>query len=231
MPYTEILIAVDGSEYSVAAAKRGFELAHQLGARTYMVFVVDKSKVMANPDAGIMPGQVLIVLKKEAQQTLDELRRMYNDSQLQNLYPPAIPVKRCKNGGSVGSGSDCNGHPRTHRTKTDFDRECSGKRGKTFQHSCNGRSIETIVLKRRLRLKVGVIRNSPARPTYCVLDFLSVTPARYFQFRTLERFPYLHSRHENQPLTSIAVLKYIQSRMLSTNCLFSKRLRLDQTRA
>lgn len=91
MPYTKILIAVDGSEYSVIAAKRGFELAHQLGAKTYMVFVVDKTKAMGNPDAGIMPQQALIVLKKEAEQTLDELARMYNGNELEKFMPEGNP--------------------------------------------------------------------------------------------------------------------------------------------
>lgn len=91
MSYRKILIAVDGSEYSVAAAKRGLELAHRLNAKSFMVFVVDKTKAMGNPDAGIMPQQALIVLKKEAEQTLDELAEMYNGNELEKFMPEGNP--------------------------------------------------------------------------------------------------------------------------------------------
>lgn len=91
MSYRKILIAVDGSEYSVTAAKKGLELAHQLNAKSFMVFVVDKTKAMGNPDAGIMPQQALIVLKKEAEQTLDELAEMYNGNELEKFMPEGNP--------------------------------------------------------------------------------------------------------------------------------------------
>lgn len=91
MKYKKILIAVDSSEYSMTAAKRGLELAHQLNAKAALVFVVDTSKAMGNVDAGILPQQALIVLKKEAEQTLDELAIMYNGNELMKFMPEGHP--------------------------------------------------------------------------------------------------------------------------------------------
>lgn len=87
MVYAKVLIAVDSSEFSMQAAKKGLELAHQLNTKAALLFVVDTSKAMGNIDAGIMPQEALIVLKKEAEQTLDELAAMYNGKELMKFMP------------------------------------------------------------------------------------------------------------------------------------------------
>ena len=91
MSYKKILIAVDSSEYSMKAAKKGLELAHQLGAKAALIFVVNKSKGMGNIDAGITHEQAMIVLKKEAEQTLDELAEMYNGDEVMRFMPEGNP--------------------------------------------------------------------------------------------------------------------------------------------
>ncbi|MFD2827159.1 Nucleotide-binding universal stress protein, UspA family [Gillisia sp. Hel1_33_143] len=91
MAYKKILIAVDSSEYSMKAAKKGLELAHQLGAKAALLFVIEKSKALGNVDAGITHEQALIVLKKEAEQTLDELAQMYNGNELLKFMPEGNP--------------------------------------------------------------------------------------------------------------------------------------------
>jgi nucleotide-binding universal stress UspA family protein len=93
MSYNKILIAVDGSEYAMKAAKKGLELAHQLNAKAALLFVVDKSKAVGNIDAGILPEEALIVLKKEAEQTLDELAEMYNGKGLMKFMPEGHPTE------------------------------------------------------------------------------------------------------------------------------------------
>ena len=92
MSYNKILIAVDSSEYSMAAAKRGLELAHQLNAKAALIYVVDKAKAMGSVDAGIMPGEALLVLKKEVEQTLDQLAVMYNGNELMKFMPEGHPI-------------------------------------------------------------------------------------------------------------------------------------------
>lgn len=91
MPFQRILIAVDSSEYSMSAAKRGLELAHALKAKAALLYVVDTTKAMGNIDGGILPEQALIILKKEAEQTLDELAAMYNGDELMKFMPEGHP--------------------------------------------------------------------------------------------------------------------------------------------
>ena len=91
MAYKKILIAVDSSEYSMKAAKKGLELAHQLEAKAALIFVIDRSKAIGNIDAGIIQEQALIILKKEAEQALDELSEMYNGNELMRFMPEGNP--------------------------------------------------------------------------------------------------------------------------------------------
>jgi nucleotide-binding universal stress UspA family protein len=93
MPYSKILIAVDSSEFSMQAAKKGLELAHQLDATAALLYVVDTSKAIGNIDAGILPEQAMIVLKKEVEQTLDELAAMYNGNSILKFMPEGHPTK------------------------------------------------------------------------------------------------------------------------------------------
>ena len=92
MPFQRILIAVDSSEYSMQAARRGLELAHCLNAEAALLFVVDTSKAMGNIDAGVLPDQALILLKKEAERTLDELASTYTDDKLMTFMPEGHPA-------------------------------------------------------------------------------------------------------------------------------------------
>lgn len=91
MIYKKILIAVDSSEYAMIATKKGLALAHQLNAKVALIYVVDMSKAMGNIDAGILPQEALILLKKEAEQTLDELSNMYNENKLIKFMPEGHP--------------------------------------------------------------------------------------------------------------------------------------------
>lgn len=93
MNYSKILIAVDSSEFSMAAAKKGFELAHQLNAKASLIYVIDKSKGMGNVDAGIFPEDAILILKKEAEQTLDQLAVMYNGGELMKFMPEGHPTE------------------------------------------------------------------------------------------------------------------------------------------
>lgn len=93
MTYKKILIAVDSSEYSMNAAKKGLELAQQLSASAALLFVIDDSKAMGNPDAGIFPEQALIILKKEAETTLDQLADMCKGIDVVKFMPEGHPTE------------------------------------------------------------------------------------------------------------------------------------------
>ena len=90
MAYSKILIGVDSSEYSMVAVKKGIELAHLLNAEVALLYVVDVSNAIGNVDAGIGPGDALLILKKEALQTLDQLSG-YNGGRLEKLMPEGHP--------------------------------------------------------------------------------------------------------------------------------------------
>lgn len=91
MPYSRILISVDSHECSLTVAKKGIDLAHVLKATAALLFVVDTAKAIGNVDAGILPQEALILLKKEAQQTLDQLTAMYNGNDLVKFMPEGHP--------------------------------------------------------------------------------------------------------------------------------------------
>ena len=52
------------------AAKKGFELAHQLKAKIGLIFVIDKNKEVSNADIGMIPGQSQTVLIKQAAENI-----------------------------------------------------------------------------------------------------------------------------------------------------------------
>lgn len=91
MAYRKIVIAVDGSEYAMTAARKGFELAHQLNAEAALLFVVDTSKAIGNMEVGISAKEALLILKKEAEQTLDQLAAMYDGNKVIKLMPEGHP--------------------------------------------------------------------------------------------------------------------------------------------
>ncbi|MEO8501117.1 MAG: universal stress protein [Vicinamibacteria bacterium] len=91
MNYKKILIAVDSSEFALAATRKGLEFSNQLGAQAALIFVVDKSKAVGSADLGITPEEALIVLKKEAEQTLDQLAAMFGGKDLLKFMPEGNP--------------------------------------------------------------------------------------------------------------------------------------------
>lgn len=55
--------------------------------------MVDIGKAMGNIEANILPQEALIVLKREAQQTLDQLAEMYNGKDLKKFMPEGQPAE------------------------------------------------------------------------------------------------------------------------------------------
>lgn len=80
MNYKKVLIAVDSHERSIYVAKRGFEIAEQLGAEAALIFVIDHSRAIINPDTAPHPDEAMVTLLKEAQQTLEQLIKINNQS-------------------------------------------------------------------------------------------------------------------------------------------------------
>lgn len=90
--YQKIMIAVDGSPYSLRAAKRGFELAYRLDAQVALVYVIDSSRDVGNPDTGITSEQLAAVIKREVTGTLDQLEKSYLGKGLKRFTPEGYPI-------------------------------------------------------------------------------------------------------------------------------------------
>jgi nucleotide-binding universal stress UspA family protein len=98
MSYKKILIAIDSSSYSMNAAKKGFELAHQLEAKIGLVFVIDKNKEVINADLGIMPEQSQTILIKQAEENIEQLIKMYDGvDEVLRFTPEGFPAKEIIN--------------------------------------------------------------------------------------------------------------------------------------
>jgi nucleotide-binding universal stress UspA family protein len=98
MDFQKILIAVDSSPFSLKAAKVGFALAHALDAEAAVIYVVDRNKVSVNVEAGPTREQSEMLLLKEAQETIDQLIKMYNGAkQLYKFTPEGFPKEEILN--------------------------------------------------------------------------------------------------------------------------------------
>lgn len=88
-----ILIAIDSSEYSLAAAEKGFELAQQLNVGVDLVFVIDIGKGFENVDAAITSKEAMATLKREAKQRLEMIEATYKGRDIVQLMPEGHPAE------------------------------------------------------------------------------------------------------------------------------------------
>lgn len=100
-PYKKVLIAVvDNSEYGVAAAEKGLALTKQLGAQPALAYIMD-TQVFTNPELGPSFYEVQEHMKDGAQETLDELAKMYDGGDIKTYFreSPSIYKEIIKLGG------------------------------------------------------------------------------------------------------------------------------------
>lgn len=96
MQFNKILVAVDNSSYSTAAAIAGFQLAHKLQAQVALLYV---SEVIVNlhssPDALMpmdMPLDVITALKEETDKTFSRLEEEFGfNMDVVRLNPQGSP--------------------------------------------------------------------------------------------------------------------------------------------
>lgn len=77
MPVSNILLLVDNSPESRKAAKFGFDLARTMKASVGLIFVIDKSHEMVNPDLGISLEQKRAAMMKAARATIAQVIELY----------------------------------------------------------------------------------------------------------------------------------------------------------
>ena len=93
----KILVAIDNSQCSIIAAKEGIELARQLNAEIGIVFVVDITKAIGNPDVGIITQEALMMLKKEVEDTFNFLTSLYEKDKITKFMPEGYPAEEIIN--------------------------------------------------------------------------------------------------------------------------------------
>lgn len=98
MSYQKILIAIDSSAHAMEAAKRGFEVAHQLNAIVGLIFVIDKTKEGVNADLGINPDNSQLILIKQAEESISQMIKMYDGvSEVVRFTPEGLPQEEIIN--------------------------------------------------------------------------------------------------------------------------------------
>lgn len=98
MTFKKVLIAVDSGSFSLKAAKTGFDLAHQLNAEVALLYVIDRTKESVNIEAGPTREQSEMILLKEAQETIEQLIKMYNGAKkLYRFTPEGFPKEEILN--------------------------------------------------------------------------------------------------------------------------------------
>jgi nucleotide-binding universal stress UspA family protein len=90
--FKKILIAVDDSAESMAAARTGFALAHELNATVGILCVVDPSREMVNADQGITPEESKTLLLQQAEKTIRQYIELYNGAgEVYRFTPEGAP--------------------------------------------------------------------------------------------------------------------------------------------
>lgn len=98
MKFNKILIAVDSSSFSLKAARAGFALAHALDAEVALLYVVDRSKESVTIDTGPTREQSEVLLLKEAQETIEQLIKLFNgNKKLYKFTPEGFPKEEILN--------------------------------------------------------------------------------------------------------------------------------------
>ncbi|MDX2278096.1 MAG: universal stress protein [Saprospiraceae bacterium] len=96
--FKRILIAVDSSPFSLKTAKVGFQLVHALDAEVALLYVIDRTKESVNIETGPTREQSEMILLKEAQETLEQMIKMYNGAkQLYKFTPEGFPKEEILN--------------------------------------------------------------------------------------------------------------------------------------
>jgi nucleotide-binding universal stress UspA family protein len=91
MKYSNIVIAVDGSEFSENAAKKGMELAKQLSASVTLLSVIDISTMVNNSAGGIISPELLTIYTEQAHTTVDSIAEKYPYSKINKVTEEGLP--------------------------------------------------------------------------------------------------------------------------------------------
>jgi nucleotide-binding universal stress UspA family protein len=86
-----IAVGVDDSLPSLKATAVAGMLARQLGAEVVLIAVADRTKAVGDIDAGIGFDEALMIVRREAQQALDQAKREVGDVPLRTVLVEGDP--------------------------------------------------------------------------------------------------------------------------------------------
>ncbi len=93
MAFQKILIAVNDESFSLKPAQTGIALAESLQAAVAMVFVIDQRLTLGNIETGITPNDALVLLRKEAENTLEQLiEKVGKGREIRRFTPEGRPT-------------------------------------------------------------------------------------------------------------------------------------------
>ena len=92
MAYSNILIAIDGSVYSMNAVMKGIELAKELSANVILLSVVDMTSLIDNAAVGVIVDKDLeAIYKEEANKLLVETMEKYPYRKTTKIMEEGVP--------------------------------------------------------------------------------------------------------------------------------------------
>jgi nucleotide-binding universal stress UspA family protein len=98
MNYKNILIAVDGSDCSKKAAKRGIELAKQLSASIIILSVIDMTNAISSTSVnGAIDDEMIKAFQDEAQRAITEVVGKTPHANITTLTIEGIPQYEIRN--------------------------------------------------------------------------------------------------------------------------------------
>ncbi|MCS7000192.1 MAG: universal stress protein [Bacteroidota bacterium] len=91
MPWRILAVGVDTSLPSLSAARVAGELARRLGAEIVLISVIDRTKAIGDIDAGIGIEEARMVVRREAEQALEQAKAEVGDVPLRTMLIEGEP--------------------------------------------------------------------------------------------------------------------------------------------
>lgn len=100
--FNKILIATDGSKYSLGAAREGLEIARFHGSKVFVLYVIDM-RALANVSGMPVPENMYMLLEEEGRRAIGEVKKMAGDLPVETFvlsgYPGPTIVEFAKDNG------------------------------------------------------------------------------------------------------------------------------------
>jgi len=90
--FKKILIATDGSKYSLGAASKALEIARFHGARVFALYVVD-TRALVTANGMPAPDNLYLILEDEGKRAVAQVKEMAGDLPAETFVLPGHPAQ------------------------------------------------------------------------------------------------------------------------------------------